>query len=122
MTYTEKQIETIADDAINSAIVYILRELDHQDGDVMRGRIGFHALADFVAAELGHHDVQQHEIGLKGLHQFERAGSVVRHLDLVRAVGEERFEQFAVLLVVVGDKNFRRWRRRCVGLGHSETF
>ncbi|NTV91257.1 MAG: family 43 glycosylhydrolase, partial [Clostridiales bacterium] len=84
---------------------------DHNDGDMGRLRIAFHAAADFEAADFGHHNVQQNQIGHFAVDDFEGfAGNPVlthRHLGRLYPicnvghadlVGLESGEWYAVML------------------------
>jgi len=49
---------------------------DHQDHDPLEFRILFELLADFEAAELGHHHVEQNQVWAEGSRFVERLPAV----------------------------------------------
>jgi hypothetical protein len=65
---------------------------DHDDADSTGGRVGPEALADFEAADLGHHDVEQDDVGPPVSDLGQRLLAVGGRLCLVTAVAEIRFE------------------------------
>jgi hypothetical protein len=69
---------------------------------------GFQRLADFVAAHLRHHDVEQQQIGLPASDRLQRLLAVVHHVDCVAFLSQIGFQQFTVLMIVVCDQNSRR--------------
>ncbi|MEY3458010.1 MAG: hypothetical protein RL215_1167 [Planctomycetota bacterium] len=78
---------------------------DDQYGDHAFGRIIFDLCADFIAAHAGHHDVEKDQIWqvlIDHLHGLLAIGS---HENLIAFVGEVGFQQFAILLDIVGDED-----------------
>ena len=69
---------------------------DHQDHDLARGGIGLQLLTDLEARQLGHHHVEQDQIGLERLDLGERILAVGGMVDLAIDARQIRFEQLEV--------------------------
>jgi len=80
---------------------------DHQDQEVLGGRVGPDLAAHLEARKPWHHDVQEEEIGLKLLDHAERLLTVIRRAEHAVEIVEIRFEQLHVLRVIVSDDDFR---------------
>ena len=79
-------------------------------GDLARTQ----ALAHRIAVELGHEDVEQHEVRLLDFDDGEGLGAVARGDDVVSVGREHRLEQTHVLGDVVDDEDLR-----LLALAHS---
>ena len=93
---------------------------------LLGGRVALERLADLEAAELGHHDVQQDQVGLERGHLVERVAAVDGHGDLAVHVGQIRLQQLDVGLVVVGDQDLACWhgivrRVAVLTVGHASS-
>ena len=78
---------------------------NHQDHDRARGRIVLELLANLEAAQLGHHHVQENQIGLEAGHFVERVAAIDGDGDIAIDAGQKGFEQFDIGRIVVGDKD-----------------
>src|SRR2546429_3213763 len=78
-------------------------EEDHRN--VLGRRARLDVLADLVAVELRHHDVQHDEIGLLGLHLFERLFSIERGDDLVALHPQTEVQDVDDVDLVVDDQD-----------------
>ena len=72
---------------------------------VLVARVAFELLADFEAAELRHHDIEQDEMRLERRHFVQRILAIDRDGRFDIETCQIRFEQLDVRLVVVGDQN-----------------
>ena len=75
----------------------------HDDGDAARLRVGFELAADFESVDFGQHDVEQHEVGLRGL--LEGGPTVGGHLDFIAALLEVEAQEFADGRFIVYDED-----------------
>ncbi len=71
------------------------------------GRVEPQALADFEAAELRHHHIEQHEVRLPIAHCAQGGFAVGHSADLVIGVAEVGFQQFSAVRVVLGHEDTR---------------
>lgn len=78
---------------------------DDEHGDHAFGWIILDLCADFIAAHTGHHDIQQNEIGLVLFDHLHRLLAVRGHENLIALISEVGFQQFTVLLDVIGDQD-----------------
>src|SRR5262249_36563304 len=86
-------------------VAQLVERGDHQDHDPAGRRVGLQLFADFEAAELGHHDVQQDQVGLERGDLGQRVAAVDRHGDLAIEPAQIGFQQLDVGAVVIGDQN-----------------
>ena len=80
---------------------------DHDHGQHRCRLIRAQALADCIAVELGHEDVQEHEIRLFRFDDLERGRAVTSGDDVVAFRDQHRLEQSNVLGDVVDDEDLR---------------
>src|SRR5262249_56878002 len=66
---------------------------DHEDGDVLGGGVGAQPLAHLEAADLGHHDVQKHQVGPPLFDQGQGLLAVGGGARLVVALAQVGLEQ-----------------------------
>ena len=88
------------------------RRRDHHDGNVLERHVLLHDLEDLVARELGHHDVEQHEVERLLRQAVERLASVLGDEHGVAIAAQAPRQQIAVHLVVVDDED-RAHRHAC---------
>jgi hypothetical protein len=62
-------------------------------------------LADVEAIHLGHHDVEQHEIGLLGTHLGQSLFAVAGHQYLETLPAQQKLDRNDNVLLVVGNQN-----------------
>ena len=85
------------------------REEDH-DG-LLRLGVGLERAAHFEAVDVGHHDVEQHQVGLRAADDLQRRAAVARGEDAVAGAVERPDQHLQVHRAVVHDED-RRLRRR----------
>ena len=74
----------------------------HQDGDFL---FLADAAADLEAVHPGHHDVQQHHVGLELVELFKAFFAVVGRRDLIALLGQVEPQQLADVGIVVHDED-----------------
>ena len=78
---------------------------DHDHGQCLRPRCRANPPADLVTVDLGHDEIEEHEIGWLPREALERLGSGAGALDCVPTRGENGLEQAEVAGHVVDDQN-----------------
>ncbi len=89
-------------------ISQLIQSGDHQNHDPFIGGIGFDFFADFEPAQLGHHHIQEDQVGLEGDDFFKRIASIDRDGRIAVDAGQIGLEQFAVRFVVVSNQDTAR--------------
>jgi hypothetical protein len=84
----------------------------HDDRNERQRRIGLHTLRHFDAVHLGHHDVEQHEVGRRFFDLFQRFRSVAGAVGGVAPRLETGAQQLDVVLMIVDDQDPRGFRLR----------
>ena len=91
---------------------------DHDDWHMAQGLIGLHAQQDAVAVELGHHDVQQHQVVRRVSELRECIQAVHRGVDAIAIPLKASRQHVAVGVFVVDNQESRTRsasRLRCAG-------
>lgn len=89
---------------------------EHHDGDLVGGGLGLEAAEDFKAVHLGHHDVEDDQVGRGGGDLLEGVFTAGGVLADVAAVLEESGHGAAEIEVVVYDQNRLKLLLAWVGL------
>ena len=94
----------------------------HQDDRHVRQRsIGPNLPGDLEAIQLGHHHVEEHEVGQQRTNRLQRLLAVDRLRGLVAPARQARLQDLAVVRVVVDDQDERRIAHQPVRSSHSMT-
>ena len=98
-----------ADLQARQAILHLAAAGDEDDRDVRGALHGAQGLADFPAAALRHHHVEQHDVRQARLRHRERLLAVVRDENIAVERLQIRLQQDDDVFTVVGDQNDRPW-------------
>src|SRR4051794_30680991 len=99
----QKVVRAGLDSTLN--VAELVQSGDHQDHDVAGGWITLELLTNLEAAELRHHDVKQHQMGLKRSDFAKSILTIDSHRCFDIEPAEIGLEQLDVRLVVVGDQD-----------------
>ena len=84
---------------------------EEEDREAAADAVASHALEHLEAAQVGEHDVEDHQVGPELGHGLERVAAHVRHLDLHALVAQGHGQEVGDARLVVDDQDAR-------GLGH----
>ena len=102
MRYSSAPASKPATTSLESALaVTMMMGIKGSDG------IAFEALANLDAIHLGHHDIQQHQVGLMGTGQFQRCFAVSGGENVVAVHRETRLQDVHVHRLIVHDEELR---------------
>src|SRR5438132_896593 len=80
---------------------------NHQHGDLLRRRVRAQALANLETADLGHHDIEENEIGLPVLDLAQGLLTICSRVNVTFDAAEIGFEKLDSLSIVIGDEDAR---------------
>ncbi len=102
------QIVVGADLQTGQTVLHVAAAGDEDDADVRGALDGLEGLADFPAASLRHHDVEQHDVGKARLGEGQCFLAVAREQDLAVQRPEKHPQQKGNFFVIVGNEHDRR--------------
>ena len=89
-------------------VLRLIERGDHDDGNVLGGRVTLDTTTDLDAINTRHHHVEQHDVRTGALHRFQRICAVHRGDNLEILCRELGFEQANIGENVIDDKDASR--------------